>query len=557
MTATEPTTIYPARRVITMNPAFPTADAVAVRGDRVLAVGSVDELAAWGEHTIDARFADNVLMPGFIEAHTHVMAGAMWAFTYVGFFDRRDPNGKVWSGCKNIDDVLERLIEANEALDDPAAPLLAWGLDPIYFDDERLEARHLDSVTEQRPIFVFHASGHLATVNTTLMDSAEITEHTPTPGVALGADGKPNGELQEPPAMALAGSAFGVLARQIGTDEAKWMYGYEARNTGHTLITDLGTSNVNDDKQLANWQRVTGADRYPSRVMVAISNSFGGGGEPSELADLGARLKDESGDMLKFGIVKLILDGSIQGFTARVTWPYYYDAPDGHPGNGLWLIPPEQMADIVTTYHEAGLTVHCHCNGDQATEVFLDAVEAALERHPRWDHRHTVQHCQMSTPAQYERMAAMNMSANIFSNHIFYWGDQHRDITLGPERAARMDACATAERAGVSFAIHSDAPVTPMGALHTAWCAVNRLTASGDVLGPDERISVDSALRAITIDAAYQLKLDHQMGSIESGKYADFAVLNDDPYDVEPAALKDIGVWGTMLGGVAHQAGQG
>jgi predicted amidohydrolase YtcJ len=340
----------------------------------------------------------------------------------------------------------------------------------------------------------------------------------------------------------------------IVSDEAKWNYAYEARNAGHTLVTDLGTTRVNDEQSLHAWRTVTADPDYPTRVMVAGSPLFGGPQDPDELASIVDGLKANTTDKLRFGIVKLVLDGSIQGFTARITWPYYYNPPEGADENGLWLMAPDQIADIVTTLHKAGITVHCHCNGDQAAEVFINAVEVALERHPRWDHRHTVQHSQLTTPSQYKRMAALGMCANIFSNHIFYWGDQHRDITVGPERAARMNACATALREGVSFSIHSDTPITPMGHLHTAWCAVNRVTATGEVLGPDERISVMDAMKAITLDAAYQLKLDHEMGSIESGKLADFAVLEDDPLKVDPMALKDIQVWGTVLGGVLQPA---
>ena len=548
------TTIYPAKRIITMNPAFPFAEAVAVRDGRVLGVGTVEELAGWGEHTVDNSFADKVLTPGFIEAHTHVMSGGVWQFPYVGFFDRKDPQGRLWTGCKNIDEVLDRLAEHESTITDPATPLIAWGLDPIYFDEERLVATHLDRVSEDRSIYVYHASGHLATVNTALLQRSEINEHTTTPGVARNADGTPNGELQEPAAMSLASSGMTDLMMAIGSDLAKWNYAYEARNAGHTLVTDLGTTRVNDAASLEAWRTVTSDPDYPTRVMVAGSPLFGGPDDPNELATIVSGLKSETTDKLRFGIVKLILDGSIQGFTARISWPYYYNPPEGAEENGLWLIPPEQMADIVTTHHAAGLTVHCHCNGDQAAEVFIDAVEQALERHPRWDHRHTVQHSQLTKASQYRRMASMGMCANIFSNHIFYWGDQHRDFTVGPERAAGMDACATALREGVSFSIHSDTPITPLGHLHTAWCAVNRVTASGDVLGPDERISVMDAMKAITLDAAYQLKLDHEMGSIEAGKLADFAVLEDDPLEVDPITLKDIEIWGTVLGGVLQPA---
>ena len=549
------TTIYPARRIITMNPAIPFAEAVAVRDGRVLAVGTVEELAGWGEHTVDNTFADKVLMPGFIEAHTHVMSGGVWQFPYVGFFDRKDPQGNLWTGCTSVDAVLDRLAEHESQLEDASSPLIAWGLDPIYFPDDRLLAEHLDRVSLTRPIYVYHASAHLATVNTTMLDFSEINEHSITPGIARNADGTPNGELQEPAAMMLARSGMTEIAMAIMSNEAKWNYAYEARNAGHTLLTDLGTTRVNDADSLDAWREVTDDPAYPARIMVAGSPMFGGPQEPADLSRIVNDLKAQTTDKLKFGIIKLVLDGSIQGFTARVSWPHYYDAPEGHPGNGLWLMAPEQLADIVSDHHAAGITVHCHCNGDQAAEVFIDAVEAVLERHPRWDHRHTVQHSQLTTKAQYKRMAAMGMCANIFSNHIYYWGDQHRDSTVGPERAAGMDACATALREGVSFSIHSDTPVTPLGHLHVAWCAVNRLTSTGEVLGPDERISVMDAMKAITLDAAYQLKLDHEMGSIEAGKLADFAVLEADPLEVDPVTLKDIEVWGTVLGGVLQPAG--
>ena len=147
------------------------------------------------------------------------------------------------------------------------------------------------------------------------------------------------------------------------------------------------------------------------------------------------------------------------------------------------------------------------------------------------------------------RMARLGICANLFANHLCYWGDQHCALTMGRERAERMDATGTAKRLGVPFAIHSDAPVTHLAPLFTAWCAVNRVTASGRVLGEAERITVPDALRAITLGAAFTLKLDTEIGSIETGKRADFAILEDDPLAVEPAALKDVAVWGTVVGG--------
>lgn len=541
--------IYPAQAVITMNPAQPNADAVAVRGDRILGVGTVEELLSWGPAKVDDRFTQNVLVPGFVEAHSHFMAGGMWTMPYVGFFDRSGADGRLWTGCRSIDAVIDRLIEAERSMEDPDEPLLAWGLDPIYFQGDRMLAHHLDRVSESRPIFVYHASAHLATVNTALLERQNITADTPTPGVSLDGDGRPDGELQEPPAMALAGDAHRTMMLAMMTDEARWNYAREARNAGATLITDLGTTQLADPEQLNRWRQATDDPDYPCRVVVAVSTMMGGPRDPQEMAALGAELSEAGTDKLRFGIVKIVLDGSIQGFTARISWPHYYNPPAGHPGNGLWLLAPDQVADIVEAYHVAGLTVHAHCNGDEATEVFVDAVEQVLERHPRFDHRHTVQHCQLTTKAQYKRMAALGMCANIFSNHIFYWGDQHHDTTVGPERARGMDACATALREGVPLSFHCDAPVTPMGHLHTMWCAVNRLTASGRVLGQHERITAEQALHAATLGAAWQLKLDHDLGSIEAGKLADFTVLDDNPLTVDPVTIKDIGVWGTVLGG--------
>lgn len=217
--------------------------------------------------------------------------------------------------------------------------------------------------------------------------------------------------------------------------------------------------------------------------------------------------------------------------------------------NGIWVTAPAQYEADFETYHHAGLHIHTHTNGDEASEAAIDAIERVLTRAPRPDHRHTLQHGQMMDAPLFRRMAQLGLCANIFPNHIWYWGDQHHEMTMGPDRAQRINACASALAAGVNLAIHSDAPVTPLGPLFTAWCAVNRVTPKGRVLGPNERISVAQALRTITLGAAWTLKLDGEIGSIECGKRADFCVLEEDPLEVDPMALKDVPVWGTVLSG--------
>jgi hypothetical protein len=265
-----------------------------------------------------------------------------------------------------------------------------------------------------------------------------------------------------------------------------------------------------------------------------------------------AQLKQHNNDKLYLGLCKIMTDGSIQGFTGRLKWPGYIN---GKP-NGIWNLPPQTLTQMVEAYHAAGLQMHMHTNGDEASELMINAIEAALHKNPRPDHRHTLTHCQMADEAQFRRMAQLGICSNLFANHIYYWGDQHYSLTMGPDRATRMDACGTAKRLGVPYTIHSDAPVTPLDPLFTAWCAVNRQTASGKILGPNERIEVNDALRAITLGAAFTLHLDHLVGSIESGKFADFAVLENDPTDVPAETLRDITVWGTVVDGIPRPASQ-
>lgn len=547
MAAAESTTLFTARRVLTLDPAFPSGDAIAVRDGRILGVGSVESLAAWGPHHVDDRFADDVLLPGFVEAHSHVLEGGVWAFEYVGYFERRGADGRLRSACSNMAQLLERLRALDAELSDPDQQLIVWGFDPIYFSGERLSARHLDLVSKTRPIFVFHASSHLATVNTALMEREGFAQGTDVEGVPHGSDGRPIGELREPAAMSLARGAFFDFMRTLQSPEAIERMGQAARWAGLTTVTELGTATLGNDKVVERWLQVVDRAQFPVRVSAFYNPNF-------DTAHTNVRdrvehvlaLRERSTEKLRLGHVKMILDGSIQGFTARLNPPGYL----GDQPNGIWLMTPEVFRENLAGFHGAGITVHVHCNGDQAVDLFIESLEPVLRANPWPDHRHTVQHCQLTTAAQYRRMASLGMNANLFSNHLWYWGDQHYEVTVGPDRAARMNACATAAREGVRFSIHCDASVTPFGSLHTAWCAVNRLTPSGRVLGPDERISVWQALRAVTVDAAHQLHMDHEIGTLEAGKRADMVALAQDPFEADPAELRDIAIRGTVLGGV-------
>lgn len=536
------TTIYSARKILTMNPNQPVVSHVAVRDGRILGAGSLKDLAGWGDCHLDDRFADKVLMPGLIEGHAHTMEGALWQFTYVGWFDRRDPDGKTWSGLKTVDDVVARMSEAEQQMEYPDAPLLGWGLDPIYMDNVRMTRADLDRVSSTRPVGILHASGHILNVNTKGLELAGLLhEGNNHPGIPLAGDGLPTGELKSPEIMMPAGKHVGMDRAFLAADaNGLRNYGKLCVRAGVTTSSDLGQQL--DDSLVAMFTEVTGEETFPV-CLVAFRINLGI--SPKELVDYTASLKARSTDRLDLGRIKVVADGSIQGFSARLQWPGYYNGAE----NGLWYVAPDQLAEIYEGALRAGVQVHTHTNGDEATQLTIDTLEEALKRAPDFDHRFTLQHCQLANAAQFRKMARLGMCVNLFANHHFYWGDEHYALTVGPERAERMNACRTALDAGVPMTIHSDAPVTPLGPLFTAWSAVHRLTPSGRVQGEGERISVDQALYAITMGAAITMKMDHQVGSIEVGKRADFAVLEEDPTEVDPMALKDIPVWGTVQGG--------
>ena len=536
------TTIYRARKILTMNSRRPEATHVAVRDGRILGTGTLDDLAGWGEHELDERFADKVIVPGFVEGHSHSWEGSAWEDTYLGFFDRTAPDGVVHRGLKSIDEVVERFRSDEARVSDPDTAAMGWGFDPIFFDGRRMETADLDRVSATRPVLVMHQNGHIVNANSELLRRAGISRDTNVQGLVRDASGDPTGELQSP---ALRSIAFRAAGRNrfldMGKGDALRRFADSARRAGVTTATDL--ANELPEETVASQVAETAREGFSLRIVPAF---FAGGRPAEEGVEWVKSLIPRGHERLRYGLVKLVLDGSIQGFTARMKWPGYYN---GHE-NGLWYIEPrEELPRILATYHRAGLQVHVHTNGDEATEAAIDAIETVLRKHPASDARFTLQHCQMAHDAHFRRMARLGICANLFANHLYYWGDQHVALTMGPERAERMDATGTAKRLGVPFSIHSDAPVTHLAPLFTAWCAVNRVTASGRVLGPAERLTVPDALHAVTLGAAFTLKLDTEIGSIETGKRADFAILEDNPGAVDPSALKDIGVWGTVVGG--------
>jgi predicted amidohydrolase YtcJ len=551
--------IYSARRIVTMNPANPEGTHIAIRNGEILGVGSLEEVAVWGDYVLDERFKDHVIVPGFVEAHAHVMEGAMALTPYLGWFDRPLPDGTTAPGVRSYDELIDRLREIDSRLKDPTEPIVARGFDPIYFENEaRLTRHHLDKVSTTRPIFLYHASGHLATANTAMLAENAVTADLKVEGLGRDENGELDGELREPPAMSLCRTGYRAVMRTNVEEQALWNFGAGARNAGITTVTDLaGSLAMAPDARrggLDVWQRVVNDDRFPARVVVYnLPGMPGTSADFDEMAAAMVRLRDTSTDKLRMGGVKFVLDGSIQGWSALLNAPGYLTGED----HGQLLTVPDQFQAWLAPFHREALNVHMHCNGNRTQDLAIETVAAVLREDPWLDHRHTITHAQLTTQAQLRKMAKLGLCANFFANHLWYWGDQHYEQTVGPERANALEPCASALREGVSFSIHSDAGVTPLGQLHTMWCAVNRLTPKGRVLGELEKITPYEALRAVTISAAYQLHLDHEIGSLEAGKRADLAILDDDPLTVDPQSIRDIDVWGTVLGGVPQRADAG
>ncbi len=539
------TTLFTAKKIITMNTIRPEGTAVAVRDGMIMGVGSLEEMKHYGPYEIDNTFKDLVLIPGLIEAHSHIHEGTGWGFPYIGYYDRVGPDGRKWKGIKEFDALLATLKSLNDAMTDPNEPLVVWGFDPIFFEKDWLNVSHLDQISKTRPIFVFHVSAHLATINTALMTLMNITKDTVVDGLDKGPDGELTGELQEPWALRLAGDIYESVANGAGIDQNWLTYGIQAKNAGCTTIAEMAYGTPENQADLDRLKRMIDDPEYPVRVHQLYLPLMFDIEDHDTAAQWVVEQKRQSSDKLRLGIVKYFLDGSIQGYTARLREPGYFK---GNP-NGMWLTPPEHMVNTLRSYHRHGLDMHCHCNGDEAIDVFLDAVEKVQAETPWLDHRHTVHHSQLTSPAQYKRMGRLGVCANIFSNHIYYWGDKHYESTVGPDRAHRMNTCQTAKDMSVTFTMHSDAPITPINQIHSIWAAVNRQTASGRVLGENECISVYDALNAVTLGAAYTLDMDQDVGSIEPGKLADFTVLEESPFDVDPQKIRDISIWGTVLGG--------
>lgn len=304
-------TIYPARKIITLNPNRPEVDCVAIQDGRILGAGPREELAQWGEHRVDDRFREKVLVPGFVEGHCHLSQGTLWRFVYVGSYDRSDPDGRVWPGLRTIDAVIERLRAAADLAQDKSAPIVGWGFDPVSLPGTQCSRHDLDRVADTLPVILIHASIHMLSANSQALKAAGyFRTGIVHPGLPMAPDDLPSGEVRGPEAMGPVAELAGLNRAMLAADEpGVRAFGKLAVRAGVTTAADLANPLTED--VLDMLLRVTGEDRFPTRV---VSMQRLAGMAPSDIVASALRLKERSTDQLRLGFIKLVLDGSVQGF---------------------------------------------------------------------------------------------------------------------------------------------------------------------------------------------------------------------------------------------------
>ncbi|MDP6832281.1 MAG: amidohydrolase [Alphaproteobacteria bacterium] len=548
--------VFTARRIHTMDPGRPLASAVAVADGRIVSVGSLESMQPWLRrvpHDIDDSFKDNVLMPGFIDPHTHLrMSGTYMGLHYVGPITNNAPDGPQ-AGLPDRDTVLGRLRELVDATNDPDRPVIAWGYDP-GMQGGHLDRDMLDAISDKVPLWVLAYAPHIVYTNTPMLERTDITEETTAHGIGRYPDGRLNGWFIET-------GAVGIATRPVRDDVYRPGFGLAAlrrqgdvavRN-GITTVADLGWGFESFEREWDDHDAVVNQADFPLRMlMIPFDARLVGKFGEDRFAYLD-EMRAQSTDKLAVHGVKFINDGSYPSMTLRLNFPGYLDGEQGLTGETPW----EDMVEQMLPYWRAGIQIHSHANGDETVDMTLNTLAQLQQRHPRFDHRFTVEHYCISTVAQGRRLAALGGLASVNPYFVHYRSLIHADSGFGPDRSEATARLGTLAEAGVTFALHSDynLVVGPMAPLTAAWVAVNRIAGDNEsVMAPGERISVDRALRAITVDAAFVLRRDHEIGSLEVGKLADLAVLGADPYEVEASALRDVPVLGTVVGGTPYLA---
>ena len=523
--------LYSNGTVVSMNAQGSNFEAVGVRAGRIVAVGT-KESVAWSLQPGFKQYdlGGRTLLPGFYAAHDHFPEAGENALYQV------DLNSPPIGAIRDMDQLIAAL-KRKAGVTPEGAWVVGWGYDDTLLAESRHPTRDdLDGVSTRHPIWISHVSGHLGVANSKALEIAGVTKATGQPrGGRIRLDaktGEPNGVFEE--AGSLVGRHIpGYTAEQRQAAIRMGQECYLAQGVTTTVIAGASAETLQD------LDAAVTANTLRLRVSALVAWRAA-----APMPDLRA-----APERIHLTGVKMLQDGSIQGYTGYLGEPYYKQPEGKQDYRGYASRPREELIRMVTAFHQKGLRVAIHGNGDAAIDDILDAFAAAQQADPRPDARHRIEHCQTAREDQLARMELLGVSPSYFVAHVYYWGDRHRDIFLGPGRAARISPLAGSLRHHLRFTLHNDTSVTPVDPLRLVWTAVNRVTSSGKVLGKDEAIPVMDALRGVTSEAAWQNFEEQDRGSIEPGKLADFVIVDRNPLTVPPMELRDLKVVKTIIGG--------
>jgi len=509
---------------------MPRAEAVAVRDGQIIEVGNLASMQPWlsqHEHQIDEQFVHAVIVPGLIDPHLHPpMAAVLLPMHFITAMEWRLPWETVPASttADAFDERLRELISKT----DPNELLFTWGHHDLWHG--RISRQRINSLSADHPIIVWNRSFHELCMNDGALEFLGITEEDTRSRKQIDYD---HGRFYE---VGL-GYAIQKLNPYIlapdrlkeGLQKLKQVVHFG----GQTTVADLSVGMFDFDTEVASQKEVFENDDTPFRVeLVANAMVLRRGRSLSETEAYIADLPKMNSHHLKFAKrVKLFADGAFFSQLAQLMDPGYID---GH--HGEWLTPPEILEDGVREYWNKGYTIHVHVTGDLGLELALDALEKVQFERPRFNHGFTLEHFGYSTPEQVHRAAKLgaNVSANIYYLHEL--SHIYAAQSVGMERASSMARIGTCMREGITTTLHSDFTMAPAQPLMSMWVAVNRVNAKGDVMCPEECLTPEQGLEAITINAARVIGLDHEVGSIRAGKKADFAILKEDTPNRRPHA---------------------
>ena len=529
--------VYIGEHIISMTGSNPGA--VAVRGDRIVATGSAQEITPLiGESTRVIELGEQALLPGFIDAHGHFSALARTA-------DYVDLSPPPVGGAESIADIVRALRLEIEQSSIPVGTLVTgFGYDDSLLEERRHPTRFdLDEASTSHPIVIRHVSGHLAVGNSLALADAGISAETPDPAggiVRRLEDGAPDGVMEETAMTLLPDAVASLTAERFA----------ELRRQALQIYAGYGITTIQDSNLPLDYiemlRQEAASEAYPvDMVAYAMANPLS-----DEVLD-SIEVEQNYVNGFRLGGIKFTLDGSPQGRTAWLTEPYEQGPPGAADDYVAYpSYEPSEYLRRIPAIIERGLPALVHVNGDAAIDLMLEGLESIAQQGPLPDHRSVAIHAQLARPDQLDRMRELGVLPSFYAVHPFFWGDWHR-LSFGDERASFISPLRAALDRGIPITIHNDSPVVPPDIMRLVSIAVNRETRSGYVLGPDQRVDVMEALHAVTLGAAYQYFEENEKGSLEAGKRADFVILAQDPRIVESEALADIDIVETISRGMS------